>query len=80
MEAAIQCGLSIPEDLSIVGFDDSSLAVALGTKLTTLTHPKTLMGEMAAKQLIGMIEEGNKYEDTVFLPELIERGSVVHQE
>ncbi|MBA9087607.1 GntR family transcriptional regulator of arabinose operon [Fontibacillus solani] len=80
MEAAIQCGMSIPEDLSIVGFDDSNLAVALGTKLTTLTHPKTLMGEMAAGQLIGMIEEGNLYEDTVFQPELVERGSVMNRE
>lgn len=79
MEAAIRCGIRIPEDLSIVGFDDSSLAVALGTKLTTLTHPKTLMGEIAARQLIGMIEQGNVYEDTVFEPELIERGSVMNR-
>ncbi|MNZ83926.1 Arabinose metabolism transcriptional repressor [compost metagenome] len=62
-----------------MGFDDSNLAVALGTKLTTLTHPKTLMGEMAAGQLIGMIEEGNLYEDTVFQPELVERGSVMNR-
>ncbi|RRJ66894.1 GntR family transcriptional regulator [Paenibacillus oralis] len=76
MDAAAACGLRVPEDLSVIGFDDSSLAAASGTKLTTLTHPKTVMGELAARQLIGMIEQGDRYEDTVFEPELIVRDSV----
>lgn len=76
MEVATQCGLSIPEDVSFIGFDDSSLAVASGTKLTTLTHPKTEMGELAAKQLIEMIQQGAVLGDTVFQPELIQRESV----
>lgn len=76
MDAAAACGLKIPDDVSVIGFDDSSLAVASGTKLTTLTHPKTAMGELAARQLIGMIERGETYGDTVFEPELIERDSV----
>ncbi|MNX10881.1 Arabinose metabolism transcriptional repressor [compost metagenome] len=74
MEAAVVCGLRIPEDISFIGFDDSSLS--LGTRLTTLTHPKTTMGEMAARQLISMIEQGSTFTDTVFEPELIERQSV----
>lgn len=77
MEAAAQCGLRVPEDLSLIGFDDSSLAVASGTKLTTLTHPKTEMGETAARQLVGMIEDGAEYEDVLYEPELIERDSVI---
>lgn len=76
MEVATQSGLSIPEDVSFVGFDDSSLAVASGTKLTTLTHPKTEMGVLAAKQLIEMIQQGAVLGDTVFQPELIQRESV----
>ncbi|MGG6312660.1 GntR family transcriptional regulator [Paenibacillus macerans] len=76
MDAAAACGLRIPEDLSVIGFDDSSLAAASGTKLTTLTHPKTAMGELAARQLVGMIERGESPGDTVFEPELVERDSV----
>lgn len=76
MDAAAACGLRVPEDISVIGFDDSSLAAASGTKLTTLTHPKTAMGELAARQLIGMIEQGEVHGDTVFEPELIERDSV----
>lgn len=76
MEAVSECGLKVPEDISIIGFDDSSLAVASGIKLTTLTHPKTVMGEAAARQLIAMIEQGVDFGDTVYEPELIERDSV----
>ncbi|MGV2787305.1 GntR family transcriptional regulator, partial [Clostridium perfringens] len=75
-EAAGQCGLQIPQDVSLVGFDDSTLAEASGVKLTTMTHPKTEMGIMAARQLISMIEHHSVIEDTVFQPELVERESV----
>lgn len=75
-EAVGQCGLHIPQDVSMVGFDDSTLAVASGVKLTTMTHPKTEMGIMAARQLISMIEFHTVIEDTVFQPELVERESV----
>ncbi|MFC7681420.1 GntR family transcriptional regulator [Paenibacillus sp. GCM10028914] len=77
MEAVTQCGLRVPEDVSLIGFDNSSLAEASGTKLTTLTHPKLEMGIDAARQLIDMIERGTGYEDTVYEPELVERDSVV---
>ncbi|MGG4552804.1 GntR family transcriptional regulator [Paenibacillus humicus] len=80
MEAVQQCSLRVPEDVSVVGFDDSSLALASGTKLTTLTHPKTEMGELAARQLIGIIEQGLVVEDTVFKPEIVERESVHNRE
>lgn len=76
MEAVSASGLQVPDDISVIGFDDSSLASASGTKLTTLTHPKTVMGEAAASQLIAMIERGKPADDTVYVPELIERDSV----
>jgi GntR family transcriptional regulator of arabinose operon len=58
LEAVRQVGLGVPEHVSIVGCDDSSLAVATEVKLTTLTHPKTDMGVLAAERLIEMIEGG----------------------
>lgn len=77
IEAAGRCGLHIPSDVSVIGFDDSALALAAGAKLTTLTHPKTEMGVMAASQLISMIEDAAVIEDTIFQPQLVERESVM---
>lgn len=74
LEAVRQAGLSVPADISIVGFDDSSLATATEIKLTTLAHPKTEMGVCAARRLIAMIE-GKPVESVVYKPELIVRES-----
>jgi GntR family transcriptional regulator of arabinose operon len=56
LEAVRQTGMSVPQDVSIIGFDDSSLATATEVKLTTLTHPKTDLGTQAAELLIDLIE------------------------
>jgi GntR family transcriptional regulator of arabinose operon len=77
LEAARQTGLSVPGDLSIVGFDDSSLATATEVKLTTLTHPKMDMGVQAAELLLDMIENktSEAAKEIVYTPELITRDS-----
>jgi GntR family transcriptional regulator of arabinose operon len=83
LDAARLLGLNVPEQLSLVGFDDSSLATATEVKLTTLTHPKTAMGEAAAALLIRMIENKGAQarhaaapvEPIVYRPELIVRES-----
>ena len=80
LEVIRKLGLTIPEDLSMVGFDDSNLATATEVKLTTLTHPKTEMGIVAAEILINMIE-GNAKEQAprqrIFTPELVIRTSTM---
>jgi len=76
LEAIRQAGLSVPADVSVVGFDDSSLATATEVKLTTLSHPKAEMGKKAAEMLLKMIESKNKkVEDVVYTTELIIRES-----
>ncbi|OXM84421.1 GntR family transcriptional regulator [Paenibacillus rigui] len=79
LEAIRQEGLSVPQDISIVGFDDSTLATATEVKLTTLTHPKTEMGALAAELLINRIEgktEGKQEQEAhIFQPEMIIRES-----
>ncbi|RXZ80522.1 GntR family transcriptional regulator [Paenibacillaceae bacterium] len=72
--------LEIPAHISIVGFDDSNLAVATEVKLTTMTHPKSDMGERAVKMLLEMIEaraEGRRpsVSDVIYEPELVLRES-----
>lgn len=68
--------LSVPEDVSLVSFDDSQLAVASEVKLTTVAHPQERLGQQAAMALIDMIEGRQKRCSIKMKPELIVRGSV----
>ncbi len=56
LEVARQSGVIVPDDLSIVSFDDSNLAVATEVKLTSVSHPKNNLGIAAANRLIDLIE------------------------
>ncbi|QKS72829.1 GntR family transcriptional regulator [Paenalkalicoccus suaedae] len=51
--------ISVPEDMSIIGYDDSFLAVATEVKLTTITHPKVALGVDAARTIHQFIAEKN---------------------
>lgn len=72
-------GLQVPEDISIVGFDDSQLAEASEVKLTSVVHPKMRMGETAAKSIVSLLEDNNHsnrgVESITFEPELVIRSS-----
>ncbi|AGF58446.1 GntR family transcriptional regulator of arabinose operon [Clostridium saccharoperbutylacetonicum] len=67
--------IKIPKDLSIVSFDDSSLAVSSDIKLTTIKHPKEDMGVRAAKCVIDMIEGRIDKPQYTYSAELIVRES-----
>ena len=58
-EAAREQGLRIPEDLSVVGFDDLPLARWVGPPLTTVRQPLTEMAEVAARMVIDLAR-GNR--------------------
>ncbi|MFP5106379.1 GntR family transcriptional regulator [Neobacillus sp. C211] len=69
-------GLSIPEDVSIVGYDDSFLAEASDVKLTSVTHPKMQMGIDAAKWIVAAVEKKDNIPPSiVYEPELVIRSS-----
>ncbi|MBD7911628.1 GntR family transcriptional regulator [Clostridium cibarium] len=75
---AEKLNLRVPEDLSIVGFDDSHLAVVMNPNLTSITHPKEQMGKDAANLIIKLINNNNKFEPTdsiLYDPELVVRNS-----
>jgi len=67
-------GLRVPEDLSVVGFDDSQLAVSSEVKLTTVVHPKEQLGMEAARRMLALINEGSP-QKVMMRPELIIRES-----
>jgi DNA-binding LacI/PurR family transcriptional regulator len=52
MSAARDHGLSIPEDISICGFDDSELAPFAYPPLTTVHVPTNRMGHLAARAIL----------------------------
>ena len=66
MNALEQAGLSIPEDMSVVGYDGILLSEVLRPRLTTYKQDATKMGEEAARQLVDNIENPNSW-----LPKLI---------
>ena len=69
-------GRNVPDDLSIVGIDDSNLARICETPLTSVQHPKQQLGETAATILLDMMSNPSiKTKDTLFLPKLIKRDS-----
>ena len=76
MEAAREQGLRLPEDLSVVGFDDIPQAMHVHPPLTTVRQPLERMGELAATTLLGMLSHPGQSPAPVTLPvELIVRGT-----
>lgn len=56
MKALIESGYRIPEDISIVGFDDLPFCEIASPRLTTLRVAKQEMGQVAAKRIIELIK------------------------
>ncbi len=76
---AITCardkGLNLPQDLSIIGFDNDMFAHHLYPKLTTLHNPIYDMGEMAAKYILNTVYKQKNHIKNVFEPQFIQRQS-----
>lgn len=77
IESLEDCGLQVPKDISVTGYDNS-LYAQRGTGITTIAHPQERLGEMAAELILekinGVSEEDSKVERLI-QPELIVRGS-----
>ena len=75
--AAYRLGLRIPEELSVVGFDDSPLASRLWPSLTTVRLPIRDMGRLAAAKLLPSTSRGeaDKASMSLVVPHLTVRDS-----
>lgn len=73
-----RCGLSVPEDISVTGYDNSFIAENGRVKLTTIAHPQERLGAMAAELLLekinGIPDEESRVE-RILKPELVIRES-----
>lgn len=77
--AASEQGLHIPEDVSIVGYDDLEIARMVTPPLTTVEQPYTKIGEAAARLLMQQAHQQDLSCVSLQIPvSLIERSSVAH--
>jgi LacI family transcriptional regulator len=78
MYSLIEAGIRVPQDISIIGFDDIYLAESVVPSLTTMRVNKQSMGRLAVQLLINQMfqAEGGAI-TSIFRPCLIERNSVV---
>lgn len=72
---AAAMGLSVPQDLSVVGFDDTELSSHIPPGLTTMHVPSAEMGELAADYLVNRIEKKPVRHRTGVEVRLVVRGS-----
>jgi LacI family transcriptional regulator, repressor for deo operon, udp, cdd, tsx, nupC, and nupG len=76
IRAVRRAGLSVPADVSVVGFDDSAWLNSTDPPLTTVRQPIEAMGKAAVALLVGQMESASAYpEELLFEPELVVRGS-----
>jgi LacI family transcriptional regulator len=78
LDGARRRGVAVPEELSIVGFDDIALAAWESFRLTTVRQPLADMATDAVRALIGRVEgtDASPPRRVVFPTELIQRATV----
>ncbi|MDD1780038.1 substrate-binding domain-containing protein [Enterovibrio sp. ZSDZ35] len=77
INAANEQGISVPSDLSVMGYDDIHIAKYMTPSLTTVHQPKYRLGKAAVDALIARIGNGEHPPQIVELePTVMERGSV----
>ncbi|QPB41583.1 substrate-binding domain-containing protein [Rodentibacter haemolyticus] len=72
-----QQGLKIPQDISVIGYDDIELARYLSPPLSTVSQPKAELGKLAVEILLQRIKEPDSHYQTITLnPNLVLRQSI----
>ena len=72
--ACRELGVRVPEQVSIVGFDDIEIARYVTPPLTTVHQPKLRLGELAMQMLLDILEE-HPVENQVLTTDLVVRAS-----
>lgn len=76
MQAIKDAGYSVPEDFSIVGFDDIDISQFVNPPLTTIRQNTDVLGKEAAELLLQQINSRQKVNDSIVVPvELVIRDS-----
>ena len=77
IQALQDVGIKVPEDVSVIGYDDSTLSAYYGVPLTTVHNPITEMGSASANELFRLLnDEGDKSGTVTKLsPKMVYRSS-----
>jgi DNA-binding LacI/PurR family transcriptional regulator len=76
IRAIHEAGLRVPDDISVVGFDDIESAAYNNPAITTVRQPLQKMGELAARTLLNQIENVETYVSEITIePEFVVRNS-----
>ncbi len=77
INAAVENGVSVPDDISLIGYDDIHIAKFMTPSLTTIHQPKYRLGRAAVDTLLNKLEKKTDQPQVVQLePTLVERSSV----
>lgn len=82
MQTLKEHGLSIPEDIAIVGFNNDAISKIIEPQLTTINYPGIDVGEIAARNLIGHLSGDYNMQQTntiIVKSELIIRASSIRK-
>ena len=75
MQAADEAGMRIPDDISILGFDNISFTALPRIGITTVEQPKTEMAQAAMELVLAAREDGSQKSSRSIMPRLVERTS-----
>lgn len=76
VKAARALKLSVPDDVSVIGFDDLELALIIDPPLSTVRVPHRRMGKAAAELLVDWIQTGKRPESVVYPADFIRRETL----
>ena len=71
-----RAGIRVPDDIAIIGFDDSPVATSVSPQLTTMRQPSLAQGEKMAEVLLDLLAGRDPRHVTVLDTELVVRDSV----
>lgn len=75
INALVAKGIRVPQDMAVIGFDNSLFSEVSQVRITSLDHPKELLGAAAARKLLSMI--GGKQEKSLVMDwQISEKDSV----
>jgi LacI family transcriptional regulator len=75
MQALLEYGKRIPDDLAVVGFDDISFSKYLNPPLTTVRAPTERVGSESVRQLVSLIRKGHAEAEVLLPTEMVIRRS-----
>lgn len=76
MQAADECGIRIPEDISLLGFDNIQYSELPRIHLTTIEQPKKMLASVAVESILDQVENDfSGYTHHILNPTLVERES-----